>query len=89
MHLVITFFFFFDKNELWLYSHIPYKPLQDCDYRQKAYNITPYARINVSIVSIFYMCHFKINYVLLDLKKVVISIYFSVKICIECEILDY
>ncbi len=35
------------------------------------------------------MCHFKIIYVLLDLKKVVISIYFSVKICIEFEILDY
>jgi len=35
------------------------------------------------------MGYSKIKYVLLDLKKVVISIYFSVKICIEFEILDY
>jgi hypothetical protein len=29
--------FFGHTNELWfkMYSHIPYKPLQDCDYRQK------------------------------------------------------
>jgi hypothetical protein len=35
------------------------------------------------------MGYFKIEYVLIDLKKVVISICFRVKICIGFEILDY
>ncbi len=39
----------FDLN---MYSHIPYKPLQDCDYMQKK-NLTKqpfYVRIKVPIV---------------------------------------
>jgi hypothetical protein len=76
--------------DLNIYSHIPYKPLQDCGYMQKSpYRITLYARVNVSIVKFLNMGYSKIKYVLLDLKKVVISICFSVKFCIEFGILDY
>ncbi len=43
----------------------------------------------MSIVKFLNMGYSKIKYVLLDLKKVVISICFSVKFCIEFGILDY
>jgi hypothetical protein len=42
MPLVTTFFVTlmnFDLNE---YNHIPYKPLQDCDYRQKKFTKNPF-----------------------------------------------
>ncbi len=35
MPLVITFFVTIMNCDLNMYSHIPYKPLQNCDYRQK------------------------------------------------------
>jgi hypothetical protein len=48
-----------------------------------------YARINVPIVSISSMGYFKLYYVLLDLKNVVISTYFNVTIYIGFELLNY
>ncbi len=73
------------------YSHIPYKPLQDSDYKQKKplQKQLFYARIKRSIVEIFYMGYFKLYYSLLDLKKIVISTYVNVKIYIEFELLNY
>jgi hypothetical protein len=35
MPLVATFFLTLTNCDLNLYNHIPYKPLQDCDYRLK------------------------------------------------------
>jgi len=35
MPSVTTFFVTLTSCDLNVYSHIPYKPLQDCDYRQK------------------------------------------------------
>ncbi len=48
---VTTFFATLMNCDLNMYSHISYRPLQDCDYRQK--KLTKqliYARINVFIV---------------------------------------
>jgi hypothetical protein len=35
MPLVTTFFVTLMNRDLNVYSHIPYKPLQDCDYKEK------------------------------------------------------
>jgi hypothetical protein len=86
-----TFFFVTLMNcDLNVYSHIPCKPLQDCDYRQN--NLTEqwfHARIKVLIVFKNYMCYLKLYYVLLNLKKVMIFAYFNVKIYSEFEFLNY
>jgi len=37
MPLVTTFFVTLMNCDLNVYSHIPYKPLQDCDYMQKQF----------------------------------------------------
>ncbi len=74
-----------------VYSHISYKPLQNCDYRQKK-NFTKqlfYARIKVPIVYISYMGFSKFYYSLLDLTKVMISAYFNVIIYIGFELFTY
>jgi hypothetical protein len=52
--------------DLNVYSHIPYKPLQHCDYKGEKYHF--YARIKVPIVYISYMNYFKLYHALLDLK---------------------
>jgi len=48
--------------DLIVYSHISYKLLQDCDYRQKKFYKTTIfdARIKMPIVQIFYMDCFKL-----------------------------
>jgi len=48
-----------------------------------------YARIKVSIVSIFYMGYSKLCYALLNLKKVMIFACFNVMIYIEFGLFDY
>jgi hypothetical protein len=35
MPLVTTFFMTLMNCDLSMYNHIPYKPLQDCDYKEK------------------------------------------------------
>jgi hypothetical protein len=40
MPLVTTFFVPLMNCDLNMYNHIPYKPLQDCHYRQKKNKIT-------------------------------------------------
>jgi len=51
MPLETTFFVTLTNCDLNVYSHIPYKPIQDCDYRQKNLTKQPfYARINVPFV---------------------------------------
>jgi len=54
MPLVTTFLMTLTNCDLNMYSHIAYKPLQDCDYRQKKEKkLTKqsiYAKIKVSIV---------------------------------------
>jgi len=51
---VTTFFVTLTNCDLNMYNHIPYKPLQDCDYSQKHLTKQPfYARIKVPIVWIF------------------------------------
>jgi hypothetical protein len=76
--------------DLNMFSYIPYKPLQDCNYRQK--NLTKqslYVRIKVPIVQKNYMDYFKFYYALLNLKKVVIFTCFNVTIYIEFEFFNY
>jgi hypothetical protein len=43
----------------------------------------------VLIILIFYIAYFKPCYALLDLKKVVICVYFNVTIYIEFELFNY
>ncbi len=86
--LVTTFVVILTNCDLNMYSQIPYKPLQDCDYRSKNFTKQPfYARIKVLIVS--YIAYSKLYYALLDLKKVVILVCFNVMTCIEFEVLNY
>jgi len=71
-------------------THIPDKPLQDCNYMQKKFTKEPfYARMKVPIVKSFYIRYSKLYYALLDLKKVVIFPCFNVTIYIEFELLNY
>jgi len=87
---VTTFLVTLTIYDLNVYSHIPYKPLQDCDYMQKKFTKEPfYARIKVPIVSIFYIGYSKSYYALVDLKKVVIFTCFNVIIYIEFQLLNY
>jgi len=73
-----------------VYSHIPYVPLQDCDYRQNTLqNSFFYVRIKVLIVQKIYMSYFKFYYSLLNMKRIVIFFYFNVTIYIEFELLNY
>jgi hypothetical protein len=48
-----------------------------------------YVRIKVLIVQKIYMSYFKFYYSLLNLKTIVIFIYFNVTIYIEFELLNY
>ncbi len=72
-------------------SHIPYKPLQDCDYKEKKKlcKTILYARIKVLVFKISYMGYSKLCYALLDLKKVMSFAYFKVIINIEFELFNY
>ncbi len=77
--------------DLNMYSHISYKSQIVTIGPKKRKNLTKqffYARVKVSIDSIFYMDYSKLYYALLDLKKVVISICFNVMIYIEFELLN-
>jgi hypothetical protein len=48
--LVTIFFVTLTNCDLNVYSHILYKPLQDCDYRPKKFTTQPfYAKIKVPI----------------------------------------
>jgi hypothetical protein len=90
MPFVITFFVTLINCDLNMYSHIPYKPLQNYDYMQKNLIKEPfYVRIKVPIVQKIYMGYFKLYYALLDLKKVLIFACFNVMICIKFEPLNY
>jgi hypothetical protein len=42
MPLVINFFVTLTNCGLNMYSHIPYKPFQDCDYKQKKLDKTTF-----------------------------------------------
>jgi hypothetical protein len=42
MPLVTTFFVTLTNYDRNVYSRIPYKPLQDCDYRQKTLQNSPF-----------------------------------------------
>jgi hypothetical protein len=51
MPLVTISFVTLMNCDLNMYSHIPYKPLQDCDYKQKkTLQNNSYARIKVPIL---------------------------------------
>ncbi len=77
-----------DLNE---YTYTSYKPLQDCDCRpKKDFTKQPfYTRIKMLIFLFYLVSYSKLYYVLLDLKKVVISICFNVTIYIDFEFLNY
>jgi hypothetical protein len=78
--------------DLNVYNHIPYKPLQDCEYKQKQKNLTKIAFLcsnkGANCLN-FYMGYSKLYYALLDLKKVVLFSNFNVMIYIEFELLNY
>jgi hypothetical protein len=77
MPLVTTFYVTLMNCDLNACNHIPYKCLQDCDYRKKKITNQPFhARIKVSIDYISYMVYSKLYYALLDFKKVVIFAFF-------------
>jgi hypothetical protein len=45
-----TFFATLTNCDLNVYSHIPYKPLQDCDYKPKMFTTQPFhVKINLPI----------------------------------------
>ncbi len=88
-----TFFLVTLTNcDLLVYNDIPYKYLQACDYSYEKKNLTKHpfhGKIKVPIAKKIYMGHFKLYYVLLELRKVVIFACFNVTIHIKFELLNY
>jgi hypothetical protein len=69
-----TFFVTIMNCDLNVYNHIPYKPLQGCDYKQKnnLQNNLLKLKWKCQLINFSYVVYSSLYYELLNLKKVVI-----------------
>jgi hypothetical protein len=69
-----TFFVTIMNCDLNVYNHIPYKPLQGCDYKKKKnlQNNLLKLKWKCQLINFSYVVYSSLYYELLNLKKVVI-----------------